>query len=173
MLLYYFASPFDTSRMIRWIMGSIEPISYSQILLLSIFLLPIFVYFIYSSRTLNLVGIGNDFAQNRGILVTKIYKKMVIFSSVIVALVVSITGPIGFVGLIVPHILRKIVGYDHRFLLVLSILWGAIFLTICDLFSRNILYMFNYTVELPIGIMTALIGSIFFLGLLKTGNKNN
>ena len=167
MLIYFFSSPFDTGKMIRWVMGNIESVSYNKLLILILFTIPLVIYFIKSSRILNLLGIGSDFAKTRGIEVDRVYKNLIIFSSLNVSLIVSITGPIGFVGLIVPHITRRIIGYDHRILIVMSMIWGAIFLIICDLISRNILLLIDYTLGMPVGIFTSILGAVFFLWLLK------
>ena len=172
MLIYYFASPYDTSKMIRWIMGSVDTDGYIKILLISGITIPISIYFIIKSKVLNIVNFGEDFAKSKGINVKKIYWKFIILSSFIVSLIVSITGPISFVGLIIPHIIRQITGFDHRMLLPLSLVWGACFLVLCDLISRNILSFVNYDSDIPIGVITALLGAMFFLWILKTYKRD-
>jgi iron complex transport system permease protein len=86
-----------------------------------------------------------------------------------IAIVVSFTGLIGFVGLVIPHIARLIVGPDHRIMLPVSALIGAIFLILCDTIARTVLA----PTEIPIGAITAIIGAPLFIHLLKRRNENN
>jgi len=101
--------------------------------------------------------------MSRGVDVVKIQKIGFVMASLITGAVVAVAGPIGFVGLIVPHIMRLIVGPDMRLLLPSSLFFGASFLIICDTVARTIIA----PVEIPVGVITAMIGGPFFIWLLK------
>ena len=118
---------------------------------------------IYISRDLNLISTGIDSATSRGVNVSKVQKIGFITASLITGTVVSITGPIGFVGLIVPHIVRLFVGADLRVLIPTSMLFGASFLVLCDTLARTIIA----PTEIPVGIITSMLGGPFFVWLLK------
>ena len=117
------------------------------------------------SRKLDIIQLGESEAYRLGIDVKKLKFSVIISSSIIVGISVSISGMIGFVGLIVPHLIRLIGGVNHNYLLPSSALGGAILMVISDLISRTIVQ----PAELPIGLITSAIGSPFFLWLiLKT-----
>jgi iron complex transport system permease protein len=113
-------------------------------------------------RSLNLLTIGNDVAASRGVDVTRVQRIAFLSSSLATGAAVSLAGPIGFIGIIVPHLVRLLVGSDHRIVLPAATLFGAAFLVLCDLLARTIMA----PVELPVGIVTAMIGGPFFLWLL-------
>ena len=113
-------------------------------------------------RSLDLISLGDDAAAARGVDVQRAERMALVSASLATGAAVSISGPIAFVGLVVPHIVRLIVGSDHRLVLPASALLGASFLIACDLIART---MFA-PVELPVGIVTAIIGGPFFLWLL-------
>ena len=117
------------------------------------------------SRKLDIIQLGESEAYRLGIDVKKLKFSVIISSAIIVGISVSISGMIGFVGLIVPHLIRLIGGVNHNYLLPSSALGGAILMVISDLISRTIVE----PAELPIGLITSAIGSPFFLWLiLKT-----
>jgi iron complex transport system permease protein len=107
-------------------------------------------------------------AAGRGVNVPRMQKLCFFFGSLAVAAVVASTGPIGFVGLIVPHTVRRMIGPDHRLLLPCSLLAGGAFLVICDTVARTVLA----PTEMPVGILTALIGGPFFIWLLIRGRRS-
>ena len=111
---------------------------------------------------LNLLTTGEELATSRGVAVNRVKTALFVSVSVMVGVIVSICGPIGFVGLMCPHICRLIVGADHRRLLPATLLFGGAFLVVCDTVARTI---FAPT-ELPVGIFTAFLGGPFFLWLL-------
>jgi len=117
----------------------------------------------YIARDLNLISAGADSAVSRGVDVARIQKAGFILASLVTGAVVAISGPIGFVGLIVPHIVRLMVGPDLRLLIPTSMLFGASFLIMCDSLGRTIIA----PAEIPVGIITAMIGGPFFVWLLK------
>jgi len=119
------------------------------------------------ARSLNILTLGDEAAASLGVHVERIRVLAFVGTSLIVGAVVSFCGMIGFVGLIVPHLFRLIIGTDHRLLLPASFLGGAAFLVAADLVSRIVLY----PIQLPVGIITAFCGGPFFLYLLKSHRR--
>ena len=113
-------------------------------------------------RVLDLVSLGEEAAEARGVNVVRTERIALLSASLSTGAAVSLGGPILFVGIIVPHIVRLIVGADHRLVLPASALFGASFLVVCDLIARTVVA----PVEVPVGIITAIIGGPFFLWLL-------
>ena len=111
---------------------------------------------------LDVLSLGDAMAQHLGVQVTHHKRQLLLLSSLLTALVVAACGTIGFVGLVVPHIMRRIVGPSHRRLLLATILFGGAFLPLCDTVARSLLA----PIEIPVGILTALVGVPFFLSLL-------
>ena len=162
LFVQYFASFADTYRTLRWLMGDLDVASYQPILAALPTLVLAFAVFAWLARPLNLLSLGPDSAESRGLDVARAQRAAFFSASLATGAAVSIGGPIGFVGIIIPHLVRLLVGPDHRLVLPASALFGAAFLVACDLVARTILA----PVELPVGIITALIGGPFFLWLL-------
>lgn len=164
--MHYFADQHESYRMIQWMMGGLDEYRYMAILSM----LPIWILgalaLLGMTRELNLMTFGEYFAQARGVDVAKAQRWCYLAASLVTGAVVSLAGPIGFVGLIVPHTLRLIVGADYRLLMPASMLAGAGFLIICDTVARMILPAIGLSGVMPVGILTAAIGGPFFLGLL-------
>ena len=110
-------------------------------------------------RDLDLLMVGTDIAAGRGVDVVRTRAAIFLGTSLVVAAVVSVCGPIGFVGMMAPHICRLLVGGHHRVLLPVSMVFGGTFLVACDTVARTILA----PVELPVGVITAFLGGPFFL----------
>ena len=163
MFLHYISDFSQSFRILRWLMGGLDITDYQTVfskapmVFLGIGLLG------YVSRDLNLISTGIHSATSRGVNVPRIQKIGFITASLITGTVVSITGPIGFVGLIVPHTVRLIVGSDLRILIPASMLFGASFLIVCDTVARTLIA----PTEIPVGIITAMLGGPFFVWLLK------
>ena len=147
----------------RWLMGGIDAPAYSTLFWLSVVLAPVCALIFWFSREWNLLAVGETWAATRGLSTSRLLLIGCITGSILTGAVTSLTGPIGFVGLIVPHALRLWVGADHRILAPCSFLVGAAFVVLCDLFSRTILA----PVEIPVGIITALLGGPFFIWMLR------
>ena len=111
---------------------------------------------------MNLLALGSDQAAARGIDVLRAQRLAFFSASLATGAAVSLGGPVGFIGIVVPHLVRLLVGADHRVVLPASALFGAAFLVGCDLVSRTVMA----PIELPVGIVTAMIGGPFFLWLL-------
>jgi ABC-type Fe3+-siderophore transport system permease subunit len=162
LFVQYFASFADTYRTLRWLMGDLDVASYQPIVAAVPTMAVAFGVFAWLARPLNLLALGPDSAESRGLDVARAHRAAFFSASLATGAAVSIGGPIGFVGIIIPHLVRLLVGPDHRLVLPASALFGAAFLVGCDLVARTILA----PVELPVGIITALIGGPFFLWLL-------
>jgi iron complex transport system permease protein len=162
LFVQYFSSFADTYRTLRWLMGDLDVSSYQPLLAAMPTAAASFAVFAWLARPLNLLSLGADSAESRGLDVTTAQRAAFFSASLATGAAVSIGGPIGFVGIIIPHLVRLLVGPDHRLVLPASALFGAAFLTGCDVVARTILA----PVELPVGIITALIGGPFFLWLL-------
>ncbi len=121
----------------------------------------VIIYFF--SRDLNMLAMGDDTAQHLGVNTERVRRFLLIIASLMTAAAVSISGVIGFVGLIIPHMTRLIIGPDHRILLPTTVIVGAIFLVLCDSVAR----IATGASELPVGVITALVGTPFFIYLLR------
>lgn len=152
----------DTYRALRWLMGDLDVASYLPILSALPFVLGAFVAFAWLARPLNLLTMGAEAAGARGVNVPVAQRVAFFSASIATGAAVSVGGPIGFVGIIVPHLVRLLVGADHRLVLPGSIFVGGGFLVVCDAIARTAFA----PLELPVGIVTALIGGPFFLWLL-------
>ena len=162
LFVQYFASFADTYRTLRWLMGDLDVSSYQPLLAALPTAIVSFAVFAWLARPLNLLALGPDSAESRGLDVTRAQRAAFLSASLATGAAVSIGGPIGFIGIIIPHLVRLLVGPDHRLVVPASALFGAAFLVACDLVARTILA----PVELPVGIITAMIGGPFFLWLL-------
>jgi len=158
----YLADFTQTFRNVRWLMGSLDVASYSP---LAAALAPVAVAwagFATLPRVLDLISVGSDSAAARGVNVRGAERVALVSASLATGAAVSLAGPVSFVGIIVPHLVRLIVGADHRLVLPASALFGAAFLIGCDLVARTIIA----PLELPVGIVTAIVGGPVFLWLL-------
>jgi iron complex transport system permease protein len=158
----YFADFADSYRTLRWLMGDLDVSSYQPILASLPLLLAAFAAFAWLARPLNLLSLGVDSAESRGLAVANAQRRAFFSASLATGAAVAVGGPVGFIGIIVPHLVRLLVGSDHRVVLPASAFFGAAFLVGCDVLARTILA----PVEVPIGVITALIGGPFFLWLL-------
>lgn len=154
-------------KVIMWMMGSLSGISWKGVGLLFIYLIPGFLLLMIRARELNALLLGEEVAWNLGVNVYKETRFILTIASLLAAVAVSLSGVIGFVGLMVPHILRLIIGSDHRVLLPASLLGGGLLLVITDCIARTVLA----PTELPVGVITSLLGAPFFLYLLRSSKK--
>ena len=162
LFVQYFASFTDTFRIMRWLMGDLDVSSYGPLLATLPLVILSFSAFAWLARPLNLLSLGVDTAETRGLDVVRAQRIAFVSASLATGAAVSVGGPVGFIGIIVPHLVRLMVGSDHRIVLPASALFGAAFLVACDVLSRTLIA----PIELPVGIITALIGGPFFLWLL-------
>lgn len=167
-LFIQYLSDFTQSyQIIRWLMGGLEVVSISAVIPLLAVFCPAMLLFWVLTRDLDLLTIDEDIAVSRGVEAVRSKALLYICTSVLVGAVVAMCGPIGFVGMMVPHICRLIVGWNHRILFPASLLLGGSFLTICDTAARTLIA----PAEIPVGIITAMLGGPFFLWLLFRRNS--
>jgi len=164
LFVQYLSDFAQTFRALRWLMGDLDVASYAPI----VYALPLvaiaFAAFAWLARPLNLLSIGTEAAATRGVPVAGAQRVAFFAASLATGAAVSVGGPIGFIGIIVPHLVRLMVGSDHRLVLPASTFFGAAFLVTCDVIARTVFA----PIELPVGIITAVIGGPFFLWLLIT-----
>ncbi len=162
LFVQYMADFTQTYRTVRWLMGDLDVGSFGPIVASLPLVLVAFAMFAVLPRSLNLLSVGTDAASTRGVDVGRTQRLAFLSSSLATSAAVSLAGPIGFVGIVVPHLVRLMVGVDHRIVLPASALFGAAFLVGCDLVARTVLA----PVEVPVGVVTAMLGGPFFLWLL-------
>ena len=148
---------------VAWIAGGFSNITWIHVYSVFPFVAIGIIIAYFYTRDLNMLAMGDDTAQHLGVNTEKVRKILLLTGSLVTAAVVSISGVIGFVGLIIPHMTRLIIGPDHRILLPTSAIVGAIFLIICDSVAR----VATGASELPVGVITALSGTPFFIYLLR------
>jgi iron complex transport system permease protein len=153
----------DLQGIIFWIMGSLEEPSWVLIWIACIASVACLVLSYLFCLDMNALTLGEEEAIHLGIDVEKKKKLLFLIASLLTGISVSVTGLIGFVGLIVPHFMRMLVGYDHRVLLVTSFLSGAGFLIFCDMLARTVIA----PVELPVGVITGILGGSIFIYALS------
>jgi iron complex transport system permease protein len=158
----YLADFTQTFRNVRWLMGSLDIASYAPIAAAMVPMAIAWMGFAALPRVLDLLSVGSESAAARGVNVERTERIALVSASLATGAAVSLAGPVSFVGIIVPHLVRLIVGADHRLVLPASALFGAAFLIGCDLVARTIIA----PLELPVGIVTAIIGGPVFLWLL-------
>lgn len=161
-MIKYVADPYDKLPVIvYWLMGSLASISLDSLFFPLIFMGAAFIPLFLLRWRINLLSFGDEEAQTLGIPVERLRLIVILCATLLTAAAVSLSGIIGLVGLIVPHLVRFIVGPDFRFLLPGSALMGGLFLLASDNLTRTL-----WTMEIPLGILTSLFGVPFFLYLL-------
>lgn len=161
---------FNRQRMdniIMWTMGSFSNATWDKVVMASITTIIGITVTSFFAKDLNVLLMGEEEAEHLGVEVEKTKKVLLALSSFIAAIAVSVSGIIGFVGLIIPHAVRMIMGPDHRVVLPYAAIVGAIFLIIADTLARTLVS----PMEIPVGIITALAGAPFFLYLLNKNKK--
>lgn len=151
-----------------WTMGSLNGKGWNQIITVLPWVIIGMIVLFMSTSDLDIMLTGEETATQLGVNVEVVKRKILIASSIITAAIISVTGIIGFVGLVVPHVVRLITGPKHRILLPMSLVFGGAFLVICDTIARSIT-----TSELPVGVITAVCGGPFFLYLLRRSKKGD
>ncbi len=163
MLLMSLAKGEELHGIMFWIMGNLQETNLSFIITVSLIILTgIFISFLFA-RDLNALVLGEEEATHLGIEVERTKKILFILASLLTGVAVSASGVIGFVGLMIPHLIRGVVDADHRFLLPASALLGASFLVGADLIARTIIS----PRELPVGVITGIVGGIIFIYIIR------
>ena len=160
--IQYISNFTQSFQIVRWLMGGLETTGFSSILLLTPVVIPILILILSYHQELDAISTGEELAYSRGVNV-KLTRKILFFStSIMIGTVVSVTGPIGFVGIVIPHFCRMLFGPIHLRLIPCSLIASGCFLVACDAIARVILA----PADLPVGIVTSLLGGPFFLWVL-------
>lgn len=162
LFVQYMADFSRSFRMVRWMMGGLAVVGYREVLWAMPWVLGGSAGLWLLRGELNQMLTGEELAASRGVQVDRLRMLALGLASSMVGALVAVTGPIGFVGLIVPHLMRRLVGQDHLVLVPACLLGGGAFLTFADVIARRVMA----PAELPVGILTALLGGPFFLWLL-------
>lgn len=160
-LLFTRADSFEQA--VFWFLGSFALADWRQVGLLAPYVVVALVVALAFAKDMNLLVMGEETARSLGCRVERVRKIFLVLATLLAALSVAVSGIIGFVGLIVPHWIRILIGPDHRSLFLHSALAGGVFLVFCDLIARTVVF----PVELPIGVITAVVGAPFFIYLLN------
>ncbi len=157
----------NIGRVYMWTMGSFSSASWDKVeFLLVFFVLGGGVLLTFANK-LNVIMLGDEEAKSLGVDTLRVRRILIVVSSLLVAAAVSVSGVIGFVGLIIPHMIRLKSGANNKKLLPYAMLWGAIFMVICDTLARTI----TAPTEIPVGIITSIFGAPFFVFLIVKNKK--
>jgi iron complex transport system permease protein len=157
----------DLHRIWFLMVGSLEAMEYSRIAIVALFIFLGTLVLAFDASALNLITLGEENAQLLGVDVEKVRRRVFFSASLMIGATVSVSGLIGFVGLAVPHMIRLLFGSDHRRVLPASLLGGATFLILADWVARVAFASENFQTQLPVGVITALVGAPLFFFLLK------
>lgn len=160
--LKYFSDAFTLRQVVFWLMGGLQHQGWQAVWTLMLIALPVLIGLFSQGRILNLLLLGERQAQLLGVSVVRCHRLLIVLSALGVGAVVAVGGMIGFVGLVVPHLVRLLIGPDNRYLLPLAALLGALFLTLADILARVMIA----PAEMPLGVVTALVGGPFFLMMI-------
>ena len=166
--LQYFADDQTLASMVYWQFGDLSKASWDKLTLLFMAWVPVVLYFLYKVWDYNAMDADEDVARSMGINVKGDRLMGLVAASVVTAVCISIVGIIGFVGLLGPHIIRRVVGNDNRFLIPGSMLLGALILLVADMMGR-----FMLPVIIPVGIITSFLGGPLFIYILIRGYRKN
>lgn len=156
------------TSVLSWLSGSLAAATWNDLGLPALVLVTAVAVLILLARVLNAFLVGDETAASLGVDVGRVRLTLFIITSLLVGVVVAVSGAIGFVGLVVPHAMRMIAGSDHRWLLPISALAGGLLLVTVDIIARTILS----PTELPVGLLTAIVGAPFFLWLLRRNGRS-
>jgi iron complex transport system permease protein len=154
-------------NIIFWLMGDLSMTDLPQVVMLGAILIPCFILVFIFSHAMNLLMMGKDMALTMGINIKAVTITLLVVTSFMVSATVSFSGLVGFVGLVIPHLFRLVLGSDHRFLVPACLFGGSTYLVFCDLLARTL----PQQGEMPAGVITALIGAPLFIILLKKSRK--
>lgn len=161
-VLSYVGDEQQLRQLTLWMMGSLGQAQWPTLLVAASFILPAIIVTGWLTSTLNILQLGDEEAHYLGINVKRKRQQLLLLSSLLVGAAVSVSGVIGFIGLVVPHLIRMSIGADHRWLLPCSTLAGACLLLVADTLARTLVQ----PAEMPVGLLTSLIGGPYFLWLI-------
>jgi iron complex transport system permease protein len=167
MFLQFFADDVQLAAMVFWTFGDTARASWHELATMTIATLVITAFFVANSWNYNAIDTGDETAKGLGVRVERVRMVGMMLASVLTAVIVSFLGIIGFVGLVVPHMVRRIIGSDHRFLLPATVLGGALLLLVSDTVARLLLAPHL----LPVSVLTAFMGAPVFLWLILRGGR--
>jgi len=167
MFLISMASDARIHSIIFWLMGDFSMVETGHVGMLAAVLLPCFIIIFWFSNPMNLLLLGKEMAQSMGVNTKRVTLILLIITSLMVSATVSHCGLIGFVGLVIPHLLRMVFGPDHRILVPACVLGGGAYMVLCDLLARSL----PQQGEMPAGVITAMIGAPLFIILLKRSGR--
>ena len=162
-------APQKAQELLFWMMGRLDYPTATTLWMLGAYVVVGLVILFLDTSHMNILALGDAGAEALGVATERVKRRVLIAASLVVGAVVSVTGPIGFVGLIVPHAVRLVVGPDHRLLLPAAALAGASFLVLSDIAARLLFNVFSAVS--PVGVVTALVGGPLFLWLLRRGAR--
>ena len=168
LFLQYLADFGQSFAIVRWLLGGIDAVEYPTLAWLAAAVFPFVAYLMWRSRDWNLLAVGEEWAAARGVSASRLMLGGYLAGSFVAGSVTALTGPIGFVGLIVPHALRLRLGADHRLLIPCAFFTGAAFLAVCDTLARTVLA----PTEVPVGVITAMLGGPFFIWVLRSKRRS-
>jgi iron complex transport system permease protein len=163
LFLHSVATNAQSLTITRWLMGGIEAVDIPSLTVLFVLVTAAGLYSFIHARRWNALAVGEEWAIVRGVEANRLVIGGYIAGSLLTGAVTALTGPIGFVGLIVPHALRLSLGADHRLLIPASFFLGGVFLAVCDTVARTAMS----PAEIPVGVITAMIGGPFFIWILR------
>ena len=161
--------PWRAQQMLRWLVGFVDLVHPIELAMVAGYVLLGCTLLLRDAGRMNLLSLGDEAAHSLGVDVRVLERRIFLLASLVVGAIVSVTGLIGFVGLVVPHAVRRVVGPDHRVLLPLSFVAGGALLTCCDLGARMAFVVFE--TQLPVGAITAAFGGPAFLLILVRGGR--
>lgn len=162
MLVYYTSDTLQSYKIVRFMMGSLDIAGYDNLIPIALALVLLLFLTLKFSKEFGILAISDDEAMLRGVNVKYVNGVLLLIVSVAVGVCVSVTGPIGFVGLIIPHFVKKTLKKSSKYLIIPSFIYGGLFLLACDMIARVI----PANSEIPIGVVTALIGAPVFVYIL-------
>ena len=167
MLLQFFADDVQLAAMVFWTFGDVARTDWSDLAFLSVITGLALIYFLVNSWNYNAMDVGDETAKGLGVRVEMVRLSGMMAASLVTSVIISFAGIIGFIGLVAPHIVRRVIGDDHRFLMPASILAGALILLASDIVARLVLLPH----VLPVSIFTSFLGAPVFIYLIIKGNK--
>jgi iron complex transport system permease protein len=167
MLLQYFASENQVASAVFWTFGDLKKAQWPELAMITVILLPAGGYFLWKAWHFNAMTWGDDTARSLGVRVVSLRLTALVLAALVASVTTAFVGVIGFVGLIAPHLIRMVIGEDHRFLFPYAALAGGLLLLVADLLARTVMA----PVVLPVGILTSFAGGpVFLYLLLRHGN---
>ena len=164
--LLFRGNPQATDAVLFWLLGSFGRATWSQLWFPAATLTVAVAYLVVQARRLNALAVGAETATSLGVDVKRLRRNLFVVTSIVAGVAVAVSGIIGFVGLVVPHIVRLGVGSDHRKTLLVGLVWGATFMVLADIVARTVVA----PQEMPVGVVTAFIGAPVFIVLLRRGS---